>query len=571
MARRSIVKTPPVWRQHAVLAVMAVIFLTLGLRVVQLQTREIDMLQAQGDKRYLRDVRVLPERGRILDRNGQVLSVSTPVDSLVADPKRFCENQASWGALPQKVGISLHQLQQSCERYAQADFMYIKRRMPPSVVDQAMALDVPGLEVRREYKRFFPGGPIGAHLLGFTDIDDNGQEGLELVHNKSLKGREGKKRVLKDLAGHYVESVESIQQVRNGVDLEISIDQRIQSLASRYLESAVNKHQAAGGSVVVLAVPSGEIIAMVNSPQFNPNDRETLKSGVFRNRAVTDVVEPGSTAKPFTIAMALESGKVNVDTMIDTSPGYYYLAGHTIRDVHDYGNISVFDVIVHSSNVGAAKLALTFPFDDLFETLKGVGFGQVAGSLPGEIPGMLKHRTRTIEHATLSYGYGFAVTPLQLARAYTAFATDGVLLPVTLEKKQPGYRAPGRRVFSTDTAASVRAMLEQVATPDGTARKARIPRYRVGGKTGTTHKLVGGNYINKRYVSLFVGLGPISDPRFVTVVSIDDPRGKFYYGGDVAAPVFSSLMQDLMRLYNIRPDGLEKSQISAVPVKASQV
>ena len=571
MTRRIIVRVPPVWRQYAVLVLITAVFLVLGLRVVHLQTQEIGMLQAQGDKRYLREVRILPERGRILDRNGQVLSVSTPVDSLAADPQKFCTDQARWGTLPQLVGVSVEKLQQSCERYVHSDFMYIKRRMPPSVVDKALSLDVPGLEVRREYKRFFPGGPISAHLLGFTDVDDNGQEGLELVHNESLKGREGKKRVLKDLAGHYVESVESIQQVRNGIDLEISIDQRIQSLASRYLESAVIQHEAAGGSIVVLAVPSGEIIAMVNSPQFNPNDRETLKHGVFRNRAVTDIVEPGSTAKPFTIAMVLESGEVNVDTMVDTSPGYYYLGGHTIRDVHDYGKISVFDVIVHSSNIGSAKLALLFPFDDLFNTLRGVGFGQVAGSLPGEIAGVLKHRSRTIEHATLSYGYGFAVTPLQLARAYTAFATDGVLLPVTLEKQQPGYRASGQRVFSPDTAASIRAMLEMVATPEGTARKARIPRYRIGGKTGTTHKLIDGNYVNKRYVSLFAGLGPVSDPRFVTVVSIDDPRGKFHYGGDVAAPVFSSLMQDLMRLYNIRPDGLEESQITSVAVKENKV
>ena len=564
MARRKSVHTPPMWRQHVVLGLMICVFGVLALRVVHLQTNSSDMLRAQGDKRYLRDVRILPERGKILDRNGEVLSVSTPVDSLVADPKIFCQDSTQWDEMLKAISMSFAKLNKSCDRYAGSDFMYVKRRLPPALVNKVMNLDVPGLEVRREYKRFFPGGPVSAHLLGFTDVDDNGQEGLELVYDSQLKGKEGKKRVLKDLAGHYVESVESIQQVRHGDDLQISIDQRVQSLASRYLELAVKKHNAAGGSVVVIRVPSGEIIGMVNSPQFNPNDRGSFAGGASRNRAVTDVVEPGSTAKPFTIAMAMESGGVGPESMVDTSPGYYRISGGTIHDVHDYGNISVFDIIVHSSNIGAAKLALSLPFDNLFSTFQNVGFGQIAGSLPGEITGVLKKRTRKIEHATFSYGYGFSVTPLQLARAYTVFATDGVLLPVTLDKKSDDFIPEGKRVFSSETVASIRSMLEKVATPEGTARKARIPRYRIGGKTGTTHKLVNGNYINKRYVSLFAGLAPITDPRFVMVVSIDDPRGKFHYGGDVAAPVFSSLMEDLMRLYNVKPDDIGEPEISYV-------
>ena len=291
-------------------------------------------------------------------------------------------------------GVSRKALQGKCDKFADADFMYIKRRLPPPVVKQVMGMSIPGIEVRREYKRYFPGGPISAHLIGFTDVDDNGQEGLELAFNSELKGAEGRKRVLKDLAGHYVESVESIQQVQHGRDLVVSIDQRLQSLASRYLESALKTHNAAGGTVVVLSVPSGEILAMVNAPQFNPNDRKSLKDGVFRNRAVTDILEPGSTAKPFTIAMALESGKVGPDTMIDTSPGYYQISGHTINDVHNYGEISIFDVLVHSSNIGSAKLALSFPFDQLFDTFKDVGFGKKAATLPGEISGALKHRSR---------------------------------------------------------------------------------------------------------------------------------------------------------------------------------
>jgi cell division protein FtsI (penicillin-binding protein 3) len=564
MARFSTVKPPPIWRQHVVLVLLVASFCTLALRVVHLHTEETDRLRAQGDKRYLREVKILPERGRILDRNGRVLSVSTPVDSLAADPGVFCKDPSMWEPMLVVAEVSGDRLTRQCERFGDADFMYIERRLPPALVSRVMNMNIPGVEVRREYKRFYPGGPVSAHLIGFTDVDDIGQEGLELAFNNHLKGREGRKRVLKDLAGHYVESVDSITQVEHGKDLVVSVDQRIQSMASAYLEEAVAKHKASGGSVVVIAIPSGEIIAMVNSPQFNPNDRNSLKHGVFRNRAVTDVVEPGSTAKPFTIAMALESGKFGPQTMIDTSPGYYYVGGHTIRDVHNYGEISIFDVVVHSSNVGSAKIALEFPVDDLYGTFKSAGFGTRAASLPGEISGVLEYRTRTIEHATLAYGYGLSATTLQLARAYTAFATDGMLLPVTLELQQPGYQARGKRIFSRETVASIRPMLEKVATPDGTARKARIPRYRVGGKTGTTHKLVNGNYTNRRYVSLFAGMAPISDPKFVMVVSVDDPRGRFYYGGDVAAPVFSRLMADLMRLYNVKPDLVEDGEITSI-------
>ena len=561
---RKRISRPPVWRQYLVTGLLLTGLGVIALRVVQIQTVEQGHLQAQGDARYLREITVLPERGRILDRNGQVLAVSTPVDSLWAEPGVFCADREQWKPMLKVLGMKSRPLRVSCERRKEANFMYIKRRLPPALAQEVMELNIPGVEIQREYRRYYPGGPVGAHLLGFTDVDDVGQEGLERVFNKRLAGVPGRKRVLKDQAGHYVESVESIRQVKHGDDLQISIDQRVQSLASAYLEKAVKKHNAAGGSAVVLAIPSGEIISMVNSPQFNPNDRNTLKKGVFRNRAVTDTLEPGSTSKPFTVAMALESGQVGVNTMVDTSPGYHRIGGHTIRDVHNYGEISIFDVIVHSSNIGSAKLALAFPFDALFETLQAVGFGEKTSDLPGEVSGALVKRTRTIEHATISYGYGFSSTPLQLARAYTTLATDGELLSITLDPKPKKFRAEGKRVFTERTVRNIRAMLEKVATPEGTARKARIPRYRVGGKTGTSHKLVDGNYNNKRYMSLFAGMAPISDPKFVMVVAIDDPRGKLYYGGDVAAPVFSDLMKDLMRLYNVRPDDIEDTQITDV-------
>ncbi|MEM7193570.1 MAG: penicillin-binding protein 2 [Pseudomonadota bacterium] len=555
---------PPVWRRHAVLTVLFVAFGMTAARVVHLQMTESDHLRAQGDSRYLRDVVVLPQRGRILDRNGQVLSVSTPVSSIWAEPARFCASRDQWKPMLELLKLRKKTLLAACERRQDAEFMYVKRRLVPSLAEEVMALNIPGLEVQREYKRYYPGGPVSAHLVGFTNVDDQGQEGLERFYNDHLSGKAGKKRVLKDLKGHYVETVESIRQVDHGRDLVVSIDQRIQSMASAYLEQAVTEHNAAGGSVVVLSIPSGEILAMVNSPQFNPNDRSTLKKGVFRNRAVTDIMEPGSTAKPFTVAMALESGKIGPETLVETSPGYHRVGGRTIHDVRDYGEITVFDVIAKSSNVGSAKIALAFPFDSLYDTYRDVGFGSSTRTLPDEISGSLYRRERAIEHATMSYGYGFSATPLQLARAYTTFATDGTVLPVTLEKKSDDFAAQGSRIFSPDTVFAMRPMLEKAASAEGTASRAVIPRYRVGGKTGTTHKLINGNYNNNRYQSVFAGIAPLSNPQFVMVVMVDDPRGKRYYGGDVAAPVFSALMKDLVRLYNVKPDKPVSTQLSGL-------
>ena len=550
---------PPLWRRHVILAAMGALFILLGARVVHLQVSEHERLQAQGDARYLRQLTVIPARGRILDRNGQVLAVSTPVGSLWAEPAVFCKAQIKWQPLIDLAQIDEARLLAACDKHRQsdfrADFMYLKRRLPPMLAQQIHDSGIPGVGVQREYKRYYPGGPAGAHLIGFTDVDDVGQEGLEMAHESQLGGRAGRIRALKDRAGNYVERVENIQPVRHGRELTVSVDQRIQSLANDYLARAVRDHRAVGGSVVVLAVPSGEILAMVNAPQFNPNDRATLRADAFRNRSITDLLEPGSSAKPFTAAMALDGGAVGATTMVDTTPGRNRVGGHVIRDNQNHGILSVGDVITRSSNVGISKIAMAFPYDDLYDAFAGVGFGRRAANLPGESAGPLKWRNRPVEHATLSYGYGVSVTPLQLARAYTVFATDGELLPVTLVPQADGYRAQGERVFSADTAHAIRAMLERAAGIDGTAPKARIARYRVGGKTGTIHKLIDGVYDQERYVSVFAGIAPITAPRFVVVVSIDDPRGEFYYGGDVAAPVFAALMADLMRLYNIKPDG----------------
>ena len=561
-------------RQNVVLGVMLSACMVIALKIVFLDT---EGLRAKGDRQYLREIEVLPNRGRIIDRNGEILSASTPVRALTANPREFCPNWPDQDreirqAMLDETGLSEQVLSQKCEGFSRASFMYIKRGLPPEIAEKAMAMKIPGLRSVVEQKRFYPGGTVSAHLLGFTDIDDKGQEGLERAYDSLLTGEAGSYLVLQGPGGPNVEMVGSVKPVRHGEDLRISIDQRVQSLASRHLESAILEHEASGGSVVVLAVPSGEILAMVNSPRFNANNRSTLKGNVFRNRAVTDVFEPGSTVKPFTIAMVLEHGEVDEETLVDTGTGTLNVGGYTIRDTHNHGMISVSDILVRSSNVGAVKLALERPFDELFETFERVGFGERVlgqdradrGRLPGEISGLLARRTETSEHATMSYGYGFSSTLLQLARAYTVFATDGEVLPVTLMPRQPGYRASGTRVFKADTVHRVRAMLEKVATPEGTARKAAIARYRTGGKTGTTRKLINGEYSTEHYLSLFAGLAPVTGPRFVVVVVIDDPQGKHYYGGAVAAPVFSGLVSDLMRLYNIEPDGLDQPRVTSL-------
>ena len=548
------VKRPPKWRQVFLLGVLSLWFVRLDGYVVLKQTKDHDYLQSQGDRRYLHEVKVVPERGAIFDRNNQVLTVSTPVESLVADPRLFCLDDKGWAEMAAVIRIDLEKLANRCDRYRRSEFMYVARRLAPSVAKQVLDLGIPGLELRQEYKRFYPGGEVGSHLVGFTDVDSRGQEGLERLYDRALSGSAGRKRVLKSLSGHHVESVESIAQVAHGQNLTISIDQRLQSMASEYLKQAVTESKGVSGSVVVVAVPSGEILTMVNYPQFNPNNRSSLSSEWIRNRAVTDAVEPGSTVKPFTVAMALDSGEVGVETRVDTAPGKFRVGGRTIEDTKNHGEISLFDVVVRSSNIGSAKLLLSFPEGVMFDVLDKVGFGHKPLGLPGEAAGNLQPRSRPIDRATLSYGYGFSASILQLARAYTTFATDGFLLPLTIEKKPQGYVAQGERIFSGSTVSSIRAMLEQAASPEGTGQRAQVPRYRIGGKTGTVHKYINQAYAEDRYISLFAGIAPISNPGYVVVVMIDDPREEEYYGGDVAAPVFARLTEDMLRLYNIEPD-----------------
>jgi cell division protein FtsI (penicillin-binding protein 3) len=538
--------------------VLVILFLSLGLltaRVVVLQVLDTDYLKAQGDARYLRVVHTPPTRGMIVDRNGEPLAVSTPVDSVWAHPETLLEQGHSWRKLARTLKMSPAQIKKLCRKNRKREFIYLKRHLPPETVKRVMSLKIPGVDLVREYRRYYPAGPYTGHVLGFTNIDDEGQEGIELVYNAHLSGVAGKTRVLKDRLRRIVERVERIQPVINGGDLSISLDARIQFLAHRYLKAAVRRHQAKSASVVVLDVKTGEVLAMVNEPSFNPNNRDDIRGSRFRNRAVTDVFEPGSTIKPFTVAMALESGRFGPDTRVDTTPGHLMIGRHRVRDVKDYGLLTVSRVIVKSSNVGAAKIAMEFEPQRLFVMLKALGFGNATEvGLPGEVAGSLpaRRRWRPIEQATLAFGYGLSATPLQLARAYAVLANGGILLPVSIIPVQGPVL--GDRVMGHTIARQMRQMLEKSVSDHGTGGAARVDRYRVAGKTGTVHKVTESGYAEDRYMSVFAGMAPVSDPRLVMVVVVNDPRGEKYYGGEVAAPVFSQVMTGALRLMNLPPD-----------------
>lgn len=526
-------------------------------RIVDLHVFNKTFLQEQGDARYLRVVTVPAHRGMILDRNGVPLAISTPVDSVWADPQEFHASARQWVNLSRLLDIRVDALRRSLAQQHGRSFAYLKRQIAPSLAHKVMALGITGLALRREYRRYYPSGAVTAHVIGFTNVDDVGQEGLELAYNNWLRGTSGSKRVIKDRLGHIVQNVESIREPRPGKNLTLSIDLRIQSLAYRELRAAVLRDQARSGSVVVLNARTGEVLAMVNQPAYNPNNRDDLHSARLRNRAVTDVFEPGSSIKPFTIAAALQDGRYTPSTLINTSPGYYRLAGYMIRDVSDFGLIDVSTVIQKSSNVGASKISLSIPPADLWNMLTRAGFGETTGSgFPGESAGLLNYYThwRKIERATLAYGYGLAVTPLQLAHAYTAIADEGCMPSISFlrENKAPGCR----RVMTVKTAREVLRMMERVVHKGGTGVHAEVPGYKVAGKTGTVKQAADGGYDANRYIAVFAGMAPATDPRLVMAVVISDPRHGSYYGGLVAAPVFERIMAGALRLLDIAPDNL---------------
>jgi cell division protein FtsI (penicillin-binding protein 3) len=540
--------------------VLVFLFGSLGLlaaRALWLQVVTSDYLQEQGNARHLRVIQDNSHRGMIFDRHGEPLAISTPVDSVWAVPGELDEARAQWPTLAKVLGMPARDIAQAVRHYHDREFMYLKRHVTPEQAEQVKTLNIAGVGLTREYRRYYPSGTVAGHVVGFTDVDDQGLEGIELAYDKQLRAIPGRKRVLKDRYGNIVESVESVTLPVPGKDVTLSLDRRLQYLVYRELKAAVAAHHAHGATAIVLDVRSGEVLAMVNEPGFNPNNRANLRSSVFRNRAVTDVFEPGSTLKPFTAAAALESGKFFPHTMIDTAPGQLTIGRNTIRDAHNYGPLTVAQVIEKSSNVGAARIALALSGRGLREMFIKAGFGAATGvDLPGEVTGrMLPPSGVPIELATLGYGYGISVTPLQLARASSVLANGGLALPVSLLKR--ATLPEGERVMSEQTARQVRGMLEQAVSRDGTGAPAQVAYYRVGGKTGTAHKLVNGEYANNSYIASFAGFAPASNPRLVMIVTVDEPQGGAYYGSQVAAPVFSKVMAGVLRLLNIPPDNLD--------------
>ena len=547
-----LVALPP-WRSRLLFAVLLLGLCGLLARAVYLQGIHNDFLQQKGDARYGRVVDINAHRGMITDRYGEPLAISTPVESIWVSPQDVEATPQQVKQLAQALGMSAEEVQSRMHDTAH-DFVYLKRHLPPEQAEKVLRLEVAGVSSRREYRRYYPGADMTAHLLGFTDVDDNGQEGLELALQDRLGGKVGSERVIKDRRGHIVEDVASISAPKPGSDLALSLDSKIQYIAFREIKLAVEQHHAKTGSIVVLDAKSGEVLALANWPSYNPNNRAKVKLETMRNHAVTDQFEPGSTMKPFTVATALDAGKITPQTVINTEHGVYVIGGRKIHDSHPEPSLTVSRIIQLSSNIGAAKIALSLPPETFWHSLSEVGFGEpTASGFPGEASGKLRDykKWRPIEQATMAYGNGIAVNLLQLACAYTVFANDGELKPATLLRQD--VPSVGKRVFSKTAAQEVRDMMELVVQPGGTAPLAQINGYRVAGKTGTAHKLEGRHYVN-HYVASFVGLAPASDPRLIVAVMVDDPSGAQYYGGEVAAPVFSNVMGSALRLLNVPND-----------------
>ncbi|MDF3011254.1 MAG: cell division protein [Burkholderiales bacterium] len=552
-AARGLVRLP-VWRARVVLVLLVAAFAVLAARSVYLQAMRTGFLQEKGDARYSRVIEMPATRGRILDRHGDALAVSTPVKSIWAIPADAPSTRAERNKLAALLGVSLRELERKLGDTSR-DFVYLKRQVSPEIADAVERLALSGVHQHVEFRRYYPAGEVTAHLLGFTGVDDAGQEGVELAYQAGLGGLPGSKRVIKDRLGRIVEDVESIRAAQAGRDLTLSIDSKIQSLAFAALKEAVAQHRAKAGALVVLDVHTGEVLALANAPSYNPNNRARLTGAQLRNRVITDLFEPGSTLKPFTVALAIESGKVTPRTLIPTPFGRLTMANYTIRDVHPLAVMSVAQVLQKSSNVGAAKLALALPREAMWDLFRRVGFGAVPElGFPGAAAGRLRHyRTwRPIEQATMAYGHGISVSLMQLARAYTVFARDGELVPVVLVKT--GAAAAAEKVLSAEAARAVRGMLEAAVQPGGTGPRARIMGWRVAGKTGTAHKQENGAYAADKYLASFVGFAPASAPRLVVAVMIDEPAAGEHYGGTVAAPVFAQVMQGALRLLGVPHD-----------------
>ena len=544
----------PVWRARVVLITLAAGFTMLAGRAVYLQAVRTDFLQEKGDARYSRVLEIPATRGRVVDRNGEALAVSTPVKSIWVIPGDVEASAADRRKLAALLSIPRSDLEKRLADTSR-DFVYLKRQVPPETASAVQALGLKGVHAHPEYRRYYPGGEVTAHAIGFTGVDDAGQEGIELTHQATLGGKPGSRRVIRDRLGRIVEDVESIRSGQDGADLALSIDSKIQSLAYGALKAAVERHRAKAGAVIAIDVRSGEILALANVPSYNPNNRARLTGAQLRNRVITDLFEPGSTLKPFTIALAIESGKVSRSTVVHTAPGRLTLAQYTIRDLHPAASLSVGQVLARSSNVGAAKIALALPREAMWDFFRRVGFGAAPElGFPGAAAGRLRHYKswRPVEQATLGYGMGMSLSLAQLARAYTVFARDGELVPLTLVKT--GAVVSGEKVLSAEAARAVRAMLELAVQPSATGPRARIMGWRVAGKTGTAHKQENGAYAPDKYLASFVGFAPVSAPRLVVAVMIDEPSAGQHYGGAVAAPVFAQVMQGALRLLGVPHD-----------------
>ncbi len=542
------------WRMRLVMALLFGGFAALTVRATYLQAWQTEFLNLQGEKRVNRVVPITAHRGMILDRRGEPLAISTPVESLWVNPREAEASDEQIQALAALLGEDHATLARTFADESRT-FVYLRRQMSPDLARQCLALGIKGLHAQPEFRRFYPAGEVMAQVVGMTNVEDRGIEGLELIYNTWLAGEDGMKRVVRDRKGNVVEELELIRLPKPGNDLTLSFNLQIQYLAHRELTEAVQRHRARAGSVVVVDSRTGEILAMATVPSFNPNNRATYSADRARNRPATDTFEPGSTMKPFLMAAAIDAGIVNADTRIDTGPGYYYIGDKRITDVHPKGVLTLTEALQVSSNVAAARIAMDLKAEDYWRLLDQAGFGAPPrAGLPGEAAGTLRpYRTwRPIEKATMGFGHGMSVSLLQLARAYAAFANDGIMPPLTVLKHRE--QAVGKRVMTAETAQIVREMLERVTHNGGTAPQARVMGYRVAGKTGTAHKLVGGSYAADKYIASFVGLAPASDPRLVVAVMIDEPGGREYYGGLVAAPVFSRVMAGALRLMAVPPD-----------------
>ncbi len=558
----------PAWRSRCMMGLMAIAFLALAVRAVWLQTFSNDFLQKQGNSRFVRNLEIPANRGKIVDRTGTMLASSLPAKAVWVDPDDVEASPEQRRQLAKLLGMDPRELNRKLAE--DKNYVYLKRQVDANVAAQVQAMRIPGVHLRNEYKRHYPEGETVAHVVGFTNVEDAGQEGFELSQQQRLAGKPGSRRVIKDNLGRIIEQIGSGREPQDGADLSLSIDTRIQFLAHNALRDAVREHKAKAGAAVVIDVHTGEVLALSNWPTYDPNNRLQLTGAQLRNRVLTDTYEPGSTMKPFSIAMAIEQGKVKPTSMIDTSPGKLTIGTATIGDTHAYGLLTVEQVLQKSSNVGTVKMALQLPPQRMWEGFTSLGFGQAPQlGFPGAVAGRVRpHKSwKPIEQATMAYGHGISVSLIQMARAYSVFARDGELIPLTMLRHDAP--AEGVPVFKPETAIAVRRMLEMAAGPQGTAPLAQIPGYRVGGKTGTAHKQENGAYQNK-YIASFVGLAPISRPRVIVAVMVDEPSAGKYYGGQVAAPVFARITGETLRALRVQPDAPFATLIQpADPVRES--